>query len=72
MDNNLQAPTQMVFHGPPHIAKMGSPATLEGDASGRDESIQENLTREEAMLKRKVALLETFLENGGLPLPREI
>jgi len=46
-------------------AKMSSPATL-GDESSPWQSTtsEEDLVHEEAMLKRKMAILEEFMDNG--------
>jgi hypothetical protein len=48
-------------------AKMSSPATL-GDESSpwQSSASEEDLVHEESMLKRKLAILEEFMDNGRL------
>jgi hypothetical protein len=48
-------------------AKMSSPATL-GDESSPWQSLanEEDLVHEESMLKRKLAILEEFMDNGKI------
>jgi hypothetical protein len=46
-------------------AKMSSPATLGDESSPWQSSVsEEDLVHEESMLKRKLAILEEFMDNG--------